>query len=165
MTPPKPEPAAPGQESVWAYPRPAIAQPTSRQVRVEHRGVVVAATRRAVRTLETSHPPTYYVPYEDVAAGLLHPTRRRSLCEWKGQATYFDVRVGGDVLAEAAWSYPTPTPEFESLRGHLAFYAERFDACFVDDERVTPQPGDFYGGWITSREAGPFKGVPGSRFW
>ena len=165
MRPPKPEPAALGQESVWVYPRPPIAEPTSRRLRIEHRGVLVAATQRAVRTLETSHPPTYYLPREDVAAGVLRPTPRRSLCEWKGRAAYLDVLVAGEVFAEAAWSYPAPSPAFESLRGHVAFYADRFEGCFVDDERVTPQPGGFYGGWITSREAGPFKGVPGSRFW
>ena len=162
---PTPDPAAPGQESVWSYPRPAIAEPTSRRLLIVHRGVEIAATGRAVRTLETSHPPTYYVPREDVAAGVLRQTGQRSLCEWKGQAVYFDVLAGGDVLAGAAWSYPAPTPAFESLRDHVAFYAPPFDSCFVDGERVTPQPGGFYGGWITSREAGPFKGVPGSRFW
>ena len=159
-----PDPVAPGQESVWAYPRPAVAEPTSRRLRIVHRGAVVADTARAVRTLETSHPPTYYVPREDVA-GVLRPTGRRSLCEWKGQAVYFDVEAGGEVIAEAAWSYPAPTPAFAGLRGHVAFYAAPFDACTVDGERVVPQPGGFYGGWITSREAGPFKGVPGSRFW
>ena len=165
MITPTPDPIAPGQESVWSYPRPAIAEPSLRRVRVEHRGMLVVATHRSIRTLETSHPPTYYVPIEDVTAGVLRSTRRRSLCEWKGQATYFDVVVAGEVLAEAAWSYPAPSPAFESLRGHVAFYADRFDGCFVDEERVIPQPGGFYGGWITSREAGPFKGVPGSRFW
>ena len=160
-----PDPVGPGQESVWRYPRPAIAEPTARRVRIVHRGVVVADTGRAVRTLETSHPPTYYVPPEDVTPGLLRRTARRSLCEWKGQAVYFDVSVGGEVLPDAAWSYPNPTPAFESLRDHIAFYAAPFDECLVDGERVTPQPGGFYGGWITSKEAGPFKGVPGSRFW
>ena len=160
-----PDVVTPGQESVWSYPRPAIAQPTRRRLRILHLGEVVAETRRAVRTLETSHPPTYYFPREDVAPGVLRPTARRSLCEWKGQATYFDVHVGGAVLPDAAWSYPAPSPPFASLRGHVAFYAAPFDECLVDGERVMPQPGDFYGSWITSREAGPFKGVPGSRFW
>ena len=160
-----PDPAAQGQESVWKYPRPAIAELTSRRLRIVHLGVVVAETERAVRTLETSHPPTYYFPREDVATGLLRPTGQRSLCEWKGQATYFDVLVGGAILAGAAWSYLAPTPPFSILRDHVAFYAAPFDECLVDGERVTPQPGGFYGGWITTREAGPFKGVPGSRFW
>ena len=162
---PTPEPPAPGQESVWSYPRPAIAEPTSRRLRIVHRGLVAADTVRGVRTLETSHPPTYYFPREDVPPGVLRPAKHRSLCEWKGQAVYFDVHVGDEVVAEAAWSYLAPTPAFAALRDHLAFYAAPFDACFVDEERVTPQPGGFYGGWITSREAGPFKGVPGSLFW
>ena len=162
---PSPEPPSPGQESVWSYPRPAVAEPTARRLRIVHRGLTVADTVRGVRTLETSHPPTYYFPREDVADGLLRPTGRRSLCEWKGQAVYFDVRIGEEVLADIAWSYPSPTPAFAGLRDHVAFYAAPFDGCFVDDERVVPQPGGFYGGWITSHEAGPFKGVPGSRFW
>ena len=160
-----PDTAAPGQESVWSYPRPAIAELTIRHLSIVHLGEVVAETQRAVRTLETSHPPTYYFPCEDVASGVLRPTARRSLCEWKGQAAYFDVQVGAAVLPGAAWSYPAPTPLFASLRDHVAFYAAPFDACLVDGERVTPQPGGFYGGWITSHEAGPFKGAPGSRFW
>ncbi len=162
---PRPDPVLPGQESVWAYPRPAVAEPAARRLRIEHRGVVVAETAAGVRTLETSHPPTYYFPPADVAEGVLRPTGRRSLCEWKGQARYFDVAAGGDHLPGAAWSYPAPTSAFASLRDHVAFYAAPFDACFVDGERVLPQPGGFYGGWITSREAGPFKGAPGSRGW
>lgn len=160
-----PDPVGTGQESVWKYPRPAIAEPTQRRLRIVHLGVVVAETGRAVRTLETSHPPTYYFPRRDVTAGLLRPTRRRTLCEWKGQAVYFDVIVGGTIVPGSAWSYPAPTPPFSVLRDHVAFYAGRFDECLVDGERVTPQPGGFYGGWITSLEAGPFKGVLGSRFW
>jgi uncharacterized protein (DUF427 family) len=160
-----PDPPRPGQESVWAYPRPAVAEPALRHLRIEHRGAVIAETRRAVRTLETSHPPTYYFPPEDVARALLRPSERRSFCEWKGEAVYFDVMVDGETLRDAAWSYPDPTPGFRTLRDHLAFYAGPFEGCFVDGERVTPQPGGFYGGWITSHVAGPFKGVPGSRLW
>ncbi len=162
---PTPDAARPGQESVWSYPRPAVAEPTIHRLRVLHRGVAIADTSRGVRTLETSHPPTYYFPREDVAPGGLRPSGERSLCEWKGAAEYFDVLAGGEVLRAAAWSYPSPTPAFESLRGHVAFYASRFDECWVDGERAAPQPGGFYGGWVTSREAGPFKGGPGSRFW
>ncbi len=162
----RPDPVGPGQESVWAYPRPAIAEPTSRHIRIEHRGVVVAYTRGAVRTLETSHPPTYYLPLSDVADGVLRPSASPgSLCEWKGRAAYFDVVAGGETLRDAAWSYPHPTAPFSALRDHVAFYAAPFDGCFVDGERVTPQPGGFYGGWITSHVAGPFKGTPGTRFW
>jgi uncharacterized protein (DUF427 family) len=160
-----PDPIGPGQESVWSYPRPAIAEPCSRHIRILHRGVTIADTSASVRTIETSHPPSYYIPPSDILSGLLQPSARRSFCEWKGDAVYFDLAVGGVRLRDAAWSYPAPGPKFELLRDHVAFYAGAVDECFVDGERVTPQPGDFYGGWITSDLAGPFKGVPGSRFW
>ena len=162
---PTPDPAGPGQESVWAYPRPAIAEPCARRIQVLHGDESLADTVRSVRTLETSHPPTYYIPREAVADGVLRPSARRSLCEWKGQASYFDVYAGGEVFADAAWSYAHPTAPFAMIAGHVAFYPAPFDACLVDGERAAPQPGGFYGGWITSREAGPFKGVPGSRLW
>ena len=155
----------PGQESVWDYPRPAIAQPSDRRIRIEHRGTVIADTRVAVRTIETSHPPTYYIPPGDILMDALRPSARRSLCEWKGQATYFDLVAGGETIRDVAWSYRRPTPAFASIAGHLAFYAEKLDGCFLDGERITLQPGGFYGGWITADLAGPFKGVPGSRFW
>ena len=159
------EPVGPGQESVWDYPRPAVAQASGRRIRIEHRGTVIADTRAAVRTIETSHPPTYYLPPADLLMGALRPSARRSLCEWKGQATYFDLVLDGSTIRDVAWSYPRPTPAFASIKDHLAFYAEPLDDCFVDGERVIPQPGGFYGGWITGDLAGPFKGVPGSRFW
>lgn len=162
---PVPDPPLPGQESVWAYPRPAIAEPTPRHLIVRHRGVTIADTRRGIRTLETSHPPSYYFPAADVATDLLTPTAHRSLCEWKGQARYFDIRVGDETIAEGAWSYPAPTPAFAAIAGHFAFYPHLFDTCLVDGERATPQPGGFYGGWVTADLAGPFKGGPGSRFW
>ena len=130
-----------------------------------HRGVTVADTTAAYRTLETSHPPTYYLPPSDVARDLLRPNARRSLCEWKGQARYFDVVIGDEVLPAAVWSYPDPTPAFVAIADYLAFYPEPFDRCLVDGKRITPQPGGFYGGWISQFEAGPFKGIPGSRFW
>ena len=159
------EAAGPGQESVWDYPRPAIAQATDRRIRIEHRGAVIADTCAAVRTIETSHPPTYYIPPGDILMDALRPSARRSLCEWKGQAIYFDLVMDGGTIRDVAWSYPRPTPAFASIAGHLAFYAEKLDGCFVDGERIAPQPGGFYGGWITTDLAGPFKGVPGSRFW
>ena len=165
MPPVLPDPVRPGQESVWDYPRPAISELTTAHIRIELGGIVVADTRRAVRTLETSHPPSYYIPREDIAPGVLVPADGTSFCEWKGHARYFDVIGGGERRARAAWSYPDPTPPFAILRDHVAFYAAAMDACFVDDERVVPQPGGFYGGWITRGVAGPFKGVPGSRFW
>lgn len=165
MHPIRPAAAGFGQESVWDYPRPAIAVPTSAHVVIELGGVIVADTRRAVRTLETSHPPSYYIPVEDIAPGTLAPTDGSSFCEWKGYARYFDVSARRERRERAAWSYPDPTPPFAILRNHVAFYANAMDACFVDGERVVAQPGGFYGGWITSAVAGPFKGVPGSRFW
>lgn len=122
-------------------------------------------TMRAVRLLETSHPPTYYVPPDDVLAGVLRPARSGSVCEWKGQAVYWDVMLGEELIPGVAWSYPSPTPAFAILKDHLAFYAAPFDRCTVDGEVATPQPGRFYGGWITSKVAGPFKGVPGSHGW
>ena len=162
----QPEPAGPGQESVWDYPRPPRLEPTDETVEVVLGGVVVARTTRALRVLETSHPPTYYLPAEDFADGALRPSSDgSSLCEWKGLAAYLDV-VGGDrVAARAAWTYPDPTPAFTALAGHVALYPAAMDACKVDGERVRPQPGGFYGGWITSRVVGPFKGAPGTLGW
>ena len=160
-----PDPARPGQESVWAFPRPAVAEACARHIRIQHAGFVIADSRRSVRTLETSHSPSYYLPPADVAMTRLRPSPRRSLCEWKGQAVYFDLVLDGIVLPEIAWSYPRPTPGFQALAGYLAFYAVPLDLCEVDGERVIPQPGGFYGGWITSHVAGPFKGGPGSLGW
>ena len=165
MQRPDPIEPGPGQESVWDYPRPAVAQPTGAHILIEHRGVRIAETRNAVRVLETSHPPQYYIPPDDIAKGVLERAPGRSICEWKGQAEYWDVVAGGDRLAKVGWSYPDPTRAFAKLRDHVAFYAAPFDRCSVDGETVTPQPGGFYGGWITSGYSGPFKGVPGSRFW
>jgi uncharacterized protein (DUF427 family) len=162
---PRPDPVGPGQESVWSYPRPAVARPCAAHVVIQHRGVIVADTRASIRTLETSHPPSYYSPPGDIAPGLLRRAAGSSFCEWKGYATYWDVTIGDLVLPQVGWSYANPSPGFVSLRDHVAFYAAPFDRCSVDGETVTPQPGDFYGGWITSAVAGPFKGVPGSRGW
>jgi len=162
---PQPIEPAPGQESVWDYPRPAICVPTRLRLRVDFAGTVIAETGRGMRTLETSHPPTYYFPPSDVLDGVLEPSGRRTLCEWKGQARYFDVVVGGERAANAAWAYDAPTRSFDAIRGFIAFYPGLMEACFVDGERVTPQPGGFYGGWVTSHIAGPFKGIPGSMGW
>jgi uncharacterized protein (DUF427 family) len=162
---PEPDPVAPGQESVWNYPRPAICEPTARRITIIHRGVTLADSSSAWRTLETSHPPTYYIPQEDIAMEHLGPNARRTMCEWKGQARYWDIRIGDTAIAAGAWSYPDPTPPFAGIRDHLAFYPDPLDQCLVDGERITPQPGGFYGGWISQYEAGPFKGGPGSRFW
>jgi uncharacterized protein (DUF427 family) len=161
----RPDPVAPGQESVWSYPRPPVAQATGAHITIQHAGVMVADTRRAVRTLETSHPPTYYIPQTDIREGALRRAAGSSLCEWKGQAVYWDVVLGDTTLSAVGWSYPSPSPAFAAIRDHIAFYAAPFDLCTVDGETVIPQPGGFYGGWITSAVVGPFKGGPGSRFW
>ena len=121
--------------------------------------------RGGVPRAQTSHPPNYYLPPEDIRPGVLARSRGRSLCEWKGQAHYFDVRAGTRLEQDAAWGYDTPTRAFAAIAGYVAFYPGRMDACFVDDERVLPQPGGFYGGWITANLVGPFKGGPGSQGW
>jgi len=162
---PRPNPTLPGQRSVWTLPRPAVAERTSSRLRVVFAGRTIAETTQGVMTLETSHPPSYYFPPEDIAPGVLTEVGRRTICEWKGVAAYFDVRANGRTAVGAAWGYPEPTPAFAMLEEHVAFYAGMMDACFVDDEEVTPQAGGFYGGWITSGYAGPFKGVPGSNSW
>jgi len=153
------------RESVWGYPRPPRLEPTARRVRVVFGGVTVTDSTRALRVLETSHPPTYYVPPADVKMELLEPTRRRSLCEFKGSARYYTLRVGDRVARDGAWAYPSPTGAFEPLRDHVAFFAALMDECRVGDEVVRPQPGGFYGGWITSDLDGPFKGDPGTEGW
>ncbi len=165
LFPVRPDLVAPGQESVWSYPRPPIAQATSVHITIQHAGFVVADTRQAVRTLETSHPPTYYIPRADIRDGALRRGAGSSLCEWKGQAVYWDVVLGDITLLAVGWSYPNPSPAFAAIADHIAFYAAPFDLCTVDGETVVPQPGGFYGGWITSAVAGPFKGGPGSRLW
>ncbi len=159
-----PEPAGPGRESVWDYPRPAVARPEPRRLRILHRGAVVADTRAGVAVIETSHPPSYYFPPADVLA-VVRPAGRSSLCEWKGRAEALDVLAGGEALAGAAWRYPAPTPGFAAIAGFIAFHPAAFEACLVDGVPALPQAGGFYGGWITPDLAGPFKGGPGSRFW
>ncbi|WP_174297177.1 DUF427 domain-containing protein [Sphingomonas bacterium] len=160
-----PDPIRPGEESVWDYPRPAIAQPNGRHVRIEHRGTVVADTRVAFRVLEISHPAGWYLPPGSIATGALLPYEQRSFCEWKGVAVYWHLAVGGEVLHDVAWSYPTPTAAFAGMVDHVAFYAASLDRCTVDGEVVRPQAGGFYGGWITADLGGPFKGAPGSAGW
>ncbi len=161
----EPQIPGPGQESVWDYPRPPRAEPTAKRVRVVFNGEVIADTTRAVRVLETSHPPVYYIPHEDVRMEFLTKTARQTVCEFKGAAAYWTVRVGEREAADAGWSYPKPERGFESIRDAIAFYPGRMDECSVDDERVQAQAGDFYGGWITSEIVGPFKGGPGTWGW
>jgi uncharacterized protein (DUF427 family) len=151
------------KESVWDYPRPPRVETTDRRIKVLFAGEVVAETRRALRVLETSHPPVYYIPLEDVKKDVLRPASGSSVCEWKGEASYFDLEVDGRRSAVACWCYADPSPAFRELKGCVAFYAGRTDGCFVDREKVVAQPGSFYGGWITSEIEGPFKGEPGAR--
>jgi uncharacterized protein (DUF427 family) len=160
MTPQRIEPG-PGQESVWDYPRPPAVAPFVGRVRVVNAGVVIVDTTAAVRILETSQPPAFYMPPADVRIDLLVRAEGASWCEWKGSATYWDL--GG--RPQVAWSYEHPTPPFAAITGYFAFYAQKVDECWVDDERVLPNPGMFYGGWITSKVVGQFKGGPGTMGW
>jgi uncharacterized protein (DUF427 family) len=150
---------------VWDYPRPPRLEQDARRVRVVLGGEVIAETGRAWRVLETSHPPTFYLPREDFADGALAPAEGSSFCEWKGRAAYLDVRGGGVVAPRAAWFYPSPSPAFAPVAGHVSLYPGLMDACFVGDARVEAQEGDFYGGWITPEIVGPFKGAPGTWGW
>ncbi len=156
----------PGQESVWDYPRPPRMERCPKTVRIECGGEVIAQSNRAFRMLETSHPPVYYLPQEDIKMHLLfRQPGKHSFCEWKGRADYWNLKVGNKLIPEAAWSYPSPTDAYAPLQDFLAFYPSKMDACFVDGERVQPQEGDFYGGWITSNITGPFKGGQGTWGW
>ena len=153
-------------ESVWDYPRPPRVEFSDRRVRVELGGLTIADSGGAHRVLETSHPPVYYIPLADIAAGsLVESAGRPTFCEWKGVASYYDVVADGRRVERAAWTYHDPTRGFEPIRDAVAFYPAAMDACWVDDERVAPQPGGFYGGWITSDVIGPFKGEPGTSGW
>ncbi len=154
-----------GQESVWDYPRPPRLEPTSSRIRVVFNEITVADTTDAYRVLETSHPPVYYLPPKDILMEHLRPARGRSSCEWKGAASYYTVVAGERWAEKGAWYYPDPTGQFSEIRDHVAFFAGLMDACYVDDEKVTPQPGGFYGGWITKDIVGPFKGGPGTAGW
>ncbi len=158
--------SARAKESAWDYPRPPRVERLARRVRIEHGGEVIAESTRALRVLETASPPTVYVPREDVRTDLLRSADgRHTVCEWKGRADYHHVETPGGFAEAAAWSYPDPRPGFESLRDHFAFYAGRVDACWLDDERVRPQGGSFYGGWVTDEIEGPYKGEPGTEGW
>lgn len=155
----------PGQESVWDYPRPPRVEATDRHIRVEFGGEVIADSTNAMRVLETSHPPVYYLPPDDCRMDLLRPSQQRTFCEFKGVASYWSIVVGDRQSTDAAWSYPEPSPGFERLVDHLAFYPSRVDRALVDGLAIEPQEGDFYGGWITPDVVGPFKGAPGTRGW
>ncbi len=152
------------RESVWDYPRPPRAEPVSERVRIVFAGGTIADTLTAVRVLETSHPPVYYLPRTAFTCALVH-SDRQSFCEWKGMARYLSVALDGREATDCAWTYPMPSAAFASIRDHVAVYPAMMDACFVGEERVTPQPGGFYGGWVTRNLTGPFKGGPGSMGW
>ena len=155
----------PGQESVWDYPRPPRLEPARRRIQIVFNGETIVDTDQGWRVLETSHPPVYYVPPEAIRPGVLQPGEGRSFCEWKGEARYYTVEVGERRAVNAAWTYPQPTPAFAAIKDYVAFYAGPMDRCLVDGEEVRPQPGGFYGGWITDDVVGPFKGEPGTRGW
>ena len=155
----------PGQESVWDYPRPPRLEKSSKHLQVMFDGIVLADTRRAFRILETSHPPVYYFPPEDITMDYLMASSQTTYCEWKGTATYYTIRVNGKQAVNAAWSYARPAGPYEALAHFLAFYPSRVERCLVDGEQVEPQEGDFYGGWITSEIVGPFKGAQGTIGW
>ncbi len=162
---PRPIKPGPGQESVWDYPRPPRLEATSKHIQVIFNGTIIADTRRGKRVLETSHPPTYYIPFEDVKMEYLLPTSRSTFCEWKGGAAYFTVAVGERRAENAAWCYPNPTSSFADIKDYVTFYPAQMEACYVDGEQVIPQPGNYYGGWVTSDVVGPFKGEPGTMGW
>lgn len=165
MNRPTPLATAPGQESVWDYPRPPRVEPSSRRVVIVLGGQVILDTDRAIRVLETSHPPSWYLPRADFVPGALQPGAGTSYCEFKGSAVYWDVIGGGVRMPAAAWSYPDPTAGFEGLIDHIALYPGRMDRCTIDGEEVRAQEGSFYGGWVTSDVVGPFKGGPGTAGW
>ena len=154
----------PGQESVWDYPRPPALQPDGRHVEVRFGDVILADSRRTQRVLETASPPTFYIPSEDVHIELLTPSAGTSFCEWKGAARYWGLKIEGSSGEAVGWSYPQPTAPFAPIAGYFSFYPARVE-CYVDEERVRPQEGGFYGGWVTRAIVGPFKGAPGTSSW
>ncbi len=161
----RPVPPGPGQESVWDYPRPPALERSDRRVVVRSGSVVIADSTAAWRVMETSHPPTWYIPRADIDEQHIRLSHARSsVCEWKGAATYWDVVVGGLTIPAVGWNYENPTPRFLPITGHLSFMPGQIE-CLVDGERVQPQAGGFYGGWITADVVGPFKGEPGSWGW
>ncbi len=155
----------PGQESVWDYPRPPRLEETAKHIQIIFNGITIADTHQAKRVLETSHPPVYYIPLEDIKQEHLVKSARSTYCEWKGHGAYYSLVVGDKRLDDVAWYYPESTPAFAAIANHVAFYPAPMDVCYVDGEKVEPQPGNFYGGWITSDIVGPFKGALGSWGW
>ena len=165
MPRPLPEIPGPGQESVWDYPRPPRIERVTTPVSIRLGGQLIVETRDVVRVLETSHPPTYYLPPADIDMQFLQEVSATSFCEWKGMASYYDLVCNGEIHPRAAWTYHHPDSCYLELEDHIAFYAHVMDACYVGEEQVVPQPGNFYGGWITADVVGPFKGEPGTQGW
>jgi uncharacterized protein (DUF427 family) len=161
----KPEQLSDGQESVWGYPRPPSAEKTSKRIRIVFNSVIIVETQKAYRVLETSHPPVYYIPQSDIQMQYFSTTKHKTFCEFKGEANYWTIEVDGKKAENVAWMYANPNKDYEVIRNLIAFYPSRMDACYVDDELVQAQAGDFYGGWITSDIVGPFKGGAGTLGW
>jgi uncharacterized protein (DUF427 family) len=159
------EKIGPGQESVWDYPRPPIIEREDRRIRIEHDGCILVNSIGAYRVLETSSPPVYYMPLDDVQTQYLEPSEHTTLCEWKGIANFWSIRVDDRYVENAAWSYPEPWTGYGDIQHYIGFNAHKVDACFVGSHKVKPQPGKYYGGWITPEVVGPFKGIPGSKQW
>jgi uncharacterized protein (DUF427 family) len=153
------------RESVWDYPRPPKLEKISQHIRIIFNEIHLVESHNTYRVLETSHPPGYYIPQDDILMEYLIPSTRKTYCEWKGEGSYYHIQVGNKRVENAAWFYSNPTPNFISIKNYLAFYPGLMDSCWVDNEKVVPQPGSFYGGWITSNLIGPFKGIPGSQGW
>ena len=153
------------KECVWDYPRPPKVEHFLGEIRVEFNGKVIAKTNRALRVLETSNPPVYFIHQDQVELNYLFKRVRTASCCYKGTMKFFDIAFGDKRSDYAAWYIPKPTPEYDHLKDYIAFFAHKVDACFINNERVIPQPGEFYGGWITSNIVGPYKGLPGTDSW
>lgn len=152
-------------ESVWDYPRPPRLEVFKGHLRIVYAGIILADTNQALRILETSHPPTYYLPQSDIEMQYFKANPRQSFCEFKGRASYYDLQIAGQNIPQVAWYYPAPNKAYPALKDHLCFYASKVDTCYVNDEKIQAQTGDFYGGWITANIKGPFKGGPGTFGW
>lgn len=155
----------PGQESVWDYPRPPAIRSVAVRLQVWFAGAPIADTTHGSCVLETASPPVYYFPQEDVRRDFLNPMIHTTLCEWKGVATYWNISIRGRRQEAICWSYDNPEPEYKRLKRHFAFYPSLVDACYVGEEQALPQPGDYYGGWVTANIVGPFKGSIGTQHW
>ncbi len=155
----------PGQESVWDYPRPPKLEDSSDHIQILFNSVTIADTHYAKRVLETSHPPVYYIPPEDIKMEYLTTSSRSTFCEFKGNASYYTIKVGEKIIPHGAWYYRHPSPGYEAMANYIAFYPSKMDACYVNGEKVQAQQSDFYGGWVTSKVIGPFKGGPGTFGW